>query len=55
MRKLWDEILAILKAPFVGQVDLLQLFLLTGVVIIFSGLWFVMLHNMRRIASEVEV
>lgn len=55
MKKLWDDIVAILKAPFVGQVDLIQLFLLTGIVIVFAGLWFVMLHNMRHIASEVEV
>lgn len=55
MKKLWNDIVAILKAPFVGQVDLIQLFLLTGIVIVFAGLWFVMLHNMRHIASEVEV
>lgn len=55
MKKLWDEILALLKAPFVGQLDLIQLFLLTGVVIVFAGLWFIMLHNMRHLASEIEV
>lgn len=53
MRKLWDDILGILKAPFAGQMDLVQLFLVTGVVIVFAGLWFIMLHNMRRLASEV--
>lgn len=55
MKKLWDDILGILKAPFVGQLDLISLFLVTGVVIIFAGLWFIMIHHMRLLASEVEI
>lgn len=55
MKKLFDDILGILKAPFVGELDLIQLFLVTGVVIVFAGLWFIMLHHMRHIASEVEI
>lgn len=55
MQKLWNDIVALVKAPFVGQLDLMQLFLVTGVVIVFAGLWFVMLHNMRRVAAEVDI
>lgn len=53
MRKLWEDIVGLLKAPFVGQLDLIQLFLLTGLVIVFAGLWFIMLHHMRVAASEI--
>jgi len=55
MRKLWDDVMGILKVPFVGQLDLISLFLVTGVVIVFAGLWFIMLHHMRSLASEVEI
>lgn len=55
MKKLIDDVWGILKAPFVGQLDLVQLFLVTGVVIVFAGLWFIMLHHMRHLASEVEI
>lgn len=55
MQKLWNDITGILKAPFAGQLDLVQLFLIVGVVIVFAALWFTMLHNMRRLASEVAV
>lgn len=55
MTKLWKDIVGLLKAPFVGQVDLIQLFLITGAVIVFAGLWFIMLHNLRRAASEIDL
>lgn len=55
MKKLWAEIMALLKAPFVGELDLIQLFLVTGVVIVSASLWFIMLHHMRHLATEVEV
>lgn len=53
MKKLWDDIVAILKAPFVGQLDLTHLFLLVGVVLIFAAAWVFILNHIRLAASEV--
>lgn len=53
MKKLLDDVMGILKAPFVGQLDLSHLFLIVGVVIIFAGAWFMILRHVRLAASEV--
>ena len=36
---LWQRIQAGLSAPIVGQVDILHLFLVTGLVLVSVGLW----------------
>lgn len=53
MKKLFDDVLAILKAPFVGQLDALHLFLVVGVVLIFAAAWFFILGHIKLAASEV--
>lgn len=52
MQKLWSEIRDILKAPFVGSLDLPHLFLLVGVVILFAVLWGLILNHVRLAAME---
>jgi hypothetical protein len=53
MRKLWDDILAILRAPFVGELDSLHLFLIVGLVLIFAAAWVFILRHVRLAATEV--
>ena len=53
MAQVWDDILAMLKAPFVGDLDLLHLFLLVGVVIVFAAIWAVIMHYITHIGAEV--
>lgn len=52
MRKLWDDIIAMLEAPFVGELDLVHLFLLVGVVLVFAAMWAIILHYVRLTAME---
>jgi hypothetical protein len=52
MKKLWTEIGDILKAPFVGNLDLMHLFMLVGVVLIFSAIWGLILNHVRLAAME---
>lgn len=47
MLKIWDDILDSLKQPFVGSLDLIHLFLLVGVVLVFSALWVLILNHVR--------
>jgi hypothetical protein len=53
MKKLFDDVTAILKAPFVGQLDLLHLFLIVGLVLIFAGAWVFILNHIKLAAAEV--
>jgi len=53
MRQLWDDIVKILKAPFVGQLDLIHLFLLVGLVLIFATAWVFILRHIKLAATEV--
>jgi len=52
MKKLFDDIVAILKAPFVGELDAIHLFLLVGIVLIFSAAWVFILTHIRLAAAE---
>lgn len=52
MRKLWDDITGLLKAPFIGELDLMHLFLVVGVVLIFAGAWFFILNHIKLAAAE---
>ena len=51
--KVWDDVFAMLKAPFVGELDLIHLFLLTGIVLVFLVAWGLILAHVKTIASEV--
>lgn len=52
MRKLWNDIIGMLEAPFVGELDLVHLFLLVGVVLVFAAVWAIILHYVRLTAME---
>ena len=53
MRKLIDDAKAMLTAPFVGQLDLLHLFMIVGLVLIFAAAWVFILNHIKLAASEV--
>lgn len=53
MMQLWDDIVAILKAPFVGQLDLIHLFLIVGLVLLFAAAWVFILNHIRLAAEAV--
>lgn len=52
MRKVWDDVMTMLKTPFVGQLDLPHLFMLVGIVLIFATVWAIILHYVRLTAME---
>lgn len=49
--KLFDDMSDLLQAPFVGELDLVHLFLLVGVVLISIIVWGIILHYMKGAAS----
>ena len=51
--QLWDDILAMLSAPFVGSLDIEHLFLLVGVVLVFIAVWLLILNHIKMAAEEV--
>lgn len=53
MQQLAADIGAILKAPFVGQLDLIHLFLIVGLVLIFAASWVFILNHIRIAAEAV--
>jgi hypothetical protein len=53
MQQLIEDIGAMLSAPFVGDVDLVQLFLIVGLVIVFAAIWFLVLQHILYAAEEV--
>jgi hypothetical protein len=54
MTATFDNLIAMLKAPFVGDLDLWHLFLLVGVVLIFAMVWAVILHYARTFHLSVD-
>lgn len=52
IKSVWSNIVGMLEAPFVGEMDLVHLFLLVGVVLIFIAVWAVVLHYVRLSAME---
>jgi hypothetical protein len=50
---LWEDMVSILKAPFVADLDLVHLFLLVGLVLVFVAAWGVILSYVRDAATEV--
>lgn len=53
MQALFDDIGAILTAPFAGPLDLKQLFLIVGAVLLFATAWAFILYHIRLAATEV--
>jgi hypothetical protein len=53
MANLWQDILDLLQAPFIGQLDLEDLFLVVGVVLVFIALWGLILYHIQLAASEI--
>ncbi len=53
MQQLWSDVLAILQAPFVGELDLIHLFLLVGVILIMITAWLLVLNYVRLAALEL--
>jgi hypothetical protein len=43
-----------LTRPFVGQMDIVHLFLAVGLVIVFIGLWSLILFHIRAAAQEIS-
>lgn len=50
---IWDDIIAMLKAPFVGPLDLEDLFVIVGAVLIFIMIWTMILYHIRIAAEEI--
>jgi hypothetical protein len=50
---LWQDVIDLLSAPFAGPLDLEDLFLITGVVIIFIAVWMMILYSVRQAAAEL--
>jgi hypothetical protein len=53
MEQLFSDIGAMLTAPFVGEVDLVQLFLIVGLVIVFAAVWFLVLQHIMLATEEI--
>jgi hypothetical protein len=51
--QLWEDMVSILKAPFVADLDLVHLFLLVGLVLVFVAAWSIILSYVRDAATEV--
>lgn len=51
--QLWQDVMNILKAPVAGNLSVQQLFLLIGLVIVFSIAWIIVLEHMRSVVSEI--
>jgi hypothetical protein len=49
----WQDILDMLTTPFVGSLDLEHLFLLVGLVILFTALWIIILGHIQSAAEEI--
>lgn len=52
IKQVWANVIGMLEAPFVGELDLVHLFLLVGVVLIFIAVWAVVLHYVRLATME---
>jgi hypothetical protein len=49
----WSDVWNLVKTPFVGDLDLLHLFMLVGIVIVFIVVWMMIFNTTFRIAQEV--
>ncbi len=53
MQDFWDGLTSILSAPFVGDLDLMHLFVLVGVVLIMIAAWVLILNHVKLAAMEL--
>ena len=51
--QLWQDIVDLLKQPFVGQLDIEHLFLLVGLVLVFIAAWIIILQHIRVAGLEL--
>ena len=49
----WSDVWNLVKTPFVGDLDLLHLFMLVGIVIVFIVVWMMIFNTTFRITQEV--
>lgn len=52
MEKLYEDIKTLITEPFVGQLDILHLFLLVGLVIVFAILWNMVIGHIALAALQ---
>ena len=48
-----EDVRAMVEAPFVGSLDLTQIFLLTGIVLVFILAWILILAHVRAAAETI--
>lgn len=53
MGDLWDSICEMVTEPFVGNIDITQLFFLVGLVLVFIALWGFILYHMKAAGAAV--
>jgi len=50
---LWNDILSMLQAPFVGDLDIIHLFLLIGFVLLAIAAWILIINSVQATAREL--
>lgn len=53
VKKLWQDILAMLHAPFAGELDIIHIVALTGIVIVAAIAWSFLLREIASTAEEL--
>lgn len=53
VRTVWDDVVNLVKTPFVGELDLAHLFMLVGIVLVFIVLWMIIFNNIIMVSQEV--
>jgi hypothetical protein len=53
VHSVWDDIVTMLKTPFVGNLDVVHLFMLVGIVLVFIALWVVIFNKIVSVSQEV--
>lgn len=53
MGALYDKIKSFITSPFSGGLDIENLFWITGLVLLFTAAWILILYHVRVAASEV--
>ena len=51
--KLWTDLLNLLKAPVVGKLDTVHLFILIGLVLFLILVWLMILKHFGEVAEEI--
>ena len=53
MKQLWQDMMNILKAPLVGQLDTVHLFWLVGLVLVLIAAWLMIYKDLLSGAKEI--